>query len=127
MSPDEFDDFLRELHVAVHEEQSLWEVPRESIDKLPSGDLAHGPWRPEDCSRVLAVRLDAGLLSLYRCDARGSAGDYLPHDEARAILLATDQWVEPEAWTDVVNLAVTEVGSDTRFEGWAAKLGRPET
>lgn len=118
MSGADYGDFLAELHAAVQEEASLWEVPVGSIDKLPSGEVVHGPWLAQDCARVLSQWLEAGMLALYRCNADGTPGDCLSAEEAKAELGNPDRWVRPARWTDVVNLVMTESGSSASFDDW---------
>jgi hypothetical protein len=114
----ERDDFLTELHAAVYEELSLWEVPGGSKDLLGKSEVVHGPWRPEDCATVLRLWWSAGLLALYRCNEDGSPGDFLPAKKASALLDRPNLWVRPDTWTAVVNLAVSEVGRATELNAW---------
>lgn len=61
----DFDDFLGEMWLGVHEEAFLFELPGGSILHTADGPQRHGPWPPNECSRCLLVWFDRGWLNAY--------------------------------------------------------------
>lgn len=124
MTDDEYLDFVKQLYFAVREESPLYEVPAGSIDMLTTGDVRHGPWRAEDCSRVLSVWHATGWVSLYRYNDDASSGPELPARYVSALIDDPEAWVRPQAWSDVVALMMTEFGAATPIDAWLIEARR---
>jgi hypothetical protein len=128
MTDDEYRDFLSEMHAAVYEESQLYEVARGVTDLVPGESVVHGPWQPEDCSRVLAGWYEMGWLNLYRYNPDGSNGPTLASDEARVVLQDPGCWLGSESqWEGFVALCVTEAGSEMPFDTWIQNAARPRS
>jgi hypothetical protein len=58
-------DLVSEMHAAVQEEASLYELPLGVVDRLGEGrTVVHGPWSPEECRSTLFPWLKAGWIEL---------------------------------------------------------------
>jgi hypothetical protein len=104
-----FEDFRSEMWLAVHEGAFLFELPGGSVDHTPDGLLQHGPWLPEDCSKVLLTWFGHGWIALlvppeqqFRWasidvvlvpDSSDPSWLHFETDQARSIL------AEPQTWT----------------------------
>lgn len=110
MGREEFDDFLGQMWLGVHEGAFLFEFPGGSILYTRDGIERYGPWPPEECSRCLLTWFDHGWINayvlsehLFRWPAEDDALWPDPADEtarliepvrARAIL------ADPRTWTN---------------------------
>jgi hypothetical protein len=126
MSDEEFRDFVDEMIAAAHEEAHLWELPRGVIDRLPRGDVAHGPWAAADCSGVLLTWFDEGLAGVYRLgrDDDGQTMADLEGDAARELLAQPDRWALPGAVGEILNLFRTDLGVGVELDRWRALAAR---
>lgn len=125
MSQPEFVDFAEQLFWAVVEESPLYEVPLGVTDIVDGRRHVHGPWVVTDCSEALLGWFDAGLLELYRRQAR-ARGPHLdvPHDEARRLLLDTTRWTLDDPGAGDVCLVPSEDGVKVDRVEWVAALAR---
>lgn len=119
MTPEQFEDFVNEMYWLAHEEGYLWEAPLGAIDKLPSGDVVHGPWRQEDCAAVLSAWHAAGLLGLYKPAPDGP--EDLTDEEVTRVLTSTGPWTH--GWASFAVYA-TEGESADDLEHWRALVSR---
>lgn len=108
-----FDNFLGELWLGVHEGAFLFELPSGSITYTQEGTERRGPWHPDECSRCLLTWFDHGWINAYVLSEhldRWTPGDDAllpdPDDEtsrlldrarARAILAAPQTWTNDSA------------------------------
>lgn len=59
------DDLLSQMHLLVLEQSHLFEFSIGSVDRLPSGDVRHGPWDPAECASALRAWYAKGWLLVF--------------------------------------------------------------
>ncbi|MGQ0843952.1 MAG: hypothetical protein ACT4QF_07430 [Sporichthyaceae bacterium] len=126
MTDEQFRDFVDEMIAAAHEEAHLWELPRGVVDRLPGGDVLHGPWAAADCSTVFLAWFDEGLVGVYRLE-RGEDGrtmNDLGPSAARQLLAEPDRWALPGAVGEIVNVFRTDKGVDVDPDRWRELASR---
>lgn len=109
----EFDEFVPQMYLLVHEEAGLWELPIESTVVGKGSLLCHGPWPPESCSALMLRWLDAGLVNVYRSQP-GKAATDLASEDARRILGSIREW---RLETDLFVFA-TAAGQAAAYKVW---------
>ena len=124
MSATEYQDFVFEMRAAVYEELALFEVAHGAIDRLPGGDVRHGPWLPEDCAGVLSRWHRAGLLGLYRYTSTRGNGPNLTKTDAIELVAHPERWVQSEDWTEVAALVLTDLGQAAPVSKWESHVAR---
>ena len=142
-------DLVKEMRTSVAEEVFLRDLPDQVTDYCRDGrTVVHGPWRAEDCQRVLLRWFDRGLIDCYaypwdttkesaetvhqeeagwrsRATLRGQFL-ILDLDDARGILTGTSAW-DREGAGDEVMLAASDSAAGLPFDDWVAALdGLPE-
>lgn len=110
------EDFISEMYVLPREEGFLYEAPLGAIDRMPSGDVVHGPWDPNDCATVLARWHVEGLIGLWvlmpaETDYEISAAD------ATQLLDAPSRW-QPDSDDGLVSVVLTDTGALVPYERW---------
>lgn len=137
-------DLVREMRALVAEEAFLWELTQQVTDYYGDAQVVvHGPWKAEDCQRILLRWFDAGLLDCtadaqrmpgasesnasWRARAT-EAGQHLilAREDARALLSDSTTWDQ-----DGIGAAVMVCESDeadgVSFDDWFAALaGLPD-
>ena len=113
---DDFDEFVRQLDLVVHERGGLWEPLTASAVVFPGRSETHGPWPQEACAQVLARWLDAGYLGIYRVESSDAAPTDLSTDDAEAVL------ADSTAWRPAMGMYLypTSRGEDAPAEDWRA-------
>ncbi|MDQ6526882.1 hypothetical protein RB608_24900 [Nocardioides sp. LHD-245] len=112
----EREDFISEMYALVFEEGLLYEAPLGAIDRLPSGDVVHGPWDRNDCGQVLGRWHAEGLIGLWvrkpaETDYEVSAAD------ATEVLNSPQRW-RPETEEGLASVALTDAGAEVSYERW---------
>ncbi|MEP7740240.1 hypothetical protein ABKW28_21560 [Nocardioides sp. 31GB23] len=113
LGAEEFEGFLGEMWLGVHEGAFLFEFPGGSILYTTEGTERHGPWPLDECSRCLLTWFDHGWINafvlsdqLHRWAPDEDALWPDPSDEtarlvepgrARAILAAPQTWTNDSA------------------------------
>jgi hypothetical protein len=118
MTDEAYEDLVAEMYWAIREEAPLYEVPLGVTDHLSTGSVPHGPWRPQDCARILLQWHIGGLLGLYRYTPTRDNGEFLTSTEVGEILSAPEAWVMYEDWTRVTALVITDKGEATDYTEW---------
>lgn len=112
----EREDFISEMYALVREEGFLYEAPLGATDRLPSGDVVHGPWDPNDCAKVLARWHVEGLIGLWVL--RPAETDYeISAADAGQLLDAPARW-QPESDDGLVSVVLTDTGAEVPYERW---------
>lgn len=140
MAVDEREDFISEMYALAVEEGFLHEAPRGVTDLLPTGDVVHGPWDPEACSKVLARWHAEAMVILYVLQPAqlpwqsratelvvGSQTFYeLSAEDSAALLSDPARW-QVESGEGLVCIAVSDSANAVPYETWrgiaAAALG----
>lgn len=112
MSADEFADFVSQMHLLVLEEAPIWEIPVGSIDRLPSGHVHHGPFDAADCSIVLSIWNERGLMDLWPRSPTGQRP--LARTAASQLLLTPSEWILDAG----LDLAPTDAGQQLARVSW---------
>ena len=104
------------MYALVREEGFLYEAPLGAIDRLPSGDVVHGPWEPNDCAKVLARWHAEGLIGLWVL--RPAESDYeISAADASQLLDAPARW-QPGSDDGLVSVVLTDTGAEVPYERW---------
>lgn len=103
-------DFLSQMQLAALEESPLYEIPKGSVDQLPSGPVRHGPWPAATCAAVLKTWYAAGWIGLYYPEppsawnvtpaawcSRLVDGDVLARSDAEELLDHPERWIPGRA------------------------------
>lgn len=123
MSANERLDFVEQLFWAVRENDRLESVAFGVVDSLSSGDVVHGPWRPEDCALVLGRWHEERLLYLFRGNEDGRSSPELPHEDASAVLAQPGLWdALSDSPTGGFWLEVTNKGLSWTEDQWRAAV-----
>lgn len=110
------EDFISEMYFLVREEGFLFEAPLGATDRLPSGDVVHGPWDPADCATILGRWHAEGLIGLWV--RKPAQTDYeLSADDAARLLDAPARW-QPESDDGLVSVVLTDLAADAPYERW---------
>lgn len=116
MDDAEREDFISEMYALVREEGFLYEAPLGATDRLPSGDVVHGPWEPGDCAKVLARWHAEGLIGLWVL--RPAESDHeISAADAGELLDAPARW-KPESDDGLTSVVLTDKGAEVPFERW---------
>jgi hypothetical protein len=110
LGTEEFEDFLGEMWLGVHEGAFLFEFPGGSSLHPSEGIERHGPWPPDGCSSCLLTWFDHGWINAYvlseHLDRWSPDDDALlpvPDDET-ARLIRVDRvrviLADPQTWTN---------------------------
>lgn len=112
----QYEDFVSQMHLSVHEEAPLWELPLGATDHTRDGTTHHGPWASSACSWLLVRWLNADLIGVYQLKPDRAVARSLPTSSAREALTAH------EAWGDVRDLFLvpTDAGVAEDFGVWGA-------
>lgn len=116
MDDAEREDFISEMYALVREEGFLYEAPLGATDRLPSGDVVHGPWDPNDCATVLTRWHVEGLIGLWVLRPAETDYEVSPAD-ASQLLAASGRW-QPESDDGLVSVVLTDTGAEVPYERW---------
>lgn len=113
----DYNSFVSVMHLRVHEEAPLWELPLKSATVLPDGATHRGPWAVESCTWVMLRWLESGLVGVYRSKPGSEAID-LSSEDARAAIVCID---EPARNGGSLFIDATDVGKGSPFELWRTR------
>jgi len=127
----EREDFISEMYALAREEGFLHEAPLGVIDRLPSGDIVHGPWDLQACSKVLARWRVEGLVVLFvhspsrmpwqsrtTRTVQGNETFYeLSPRDAVDLLSDPTRW-QLESEEGLVCIALSDAAADVPYERW---------
>lgn len=129
-----FDDFLGEMWLGVHEEAFLFEFPGGSTLHTEDGPQRRGPWPPDECSRCLLVWFDHGWINAYvppeqvfrwtpdddalMTDRDDETRRILTPESARAIIADPTTWMNTSAEGFVVLAPARQAPDNTLRQLW---------
>lgn len=124
---DDVADFLTQMHLAALEETRLHEVARGSIDRLPGGDVVHGPWPVQMCAAVLHAWYVAGWIELYRDriqpEGHGKGAPGSDDSDVLTSAASEDLFAHPHRWVidhadGGAQLCLSDLGLDIPWHQW---------